>query len=213
MEVTGTACPGCTVEIFASSANDGEGETYLDSDIADPGGAFTITVSGLPALYLTATATDPADGTSEFSAVYTATMPLLTTSTKAVDQSSAAPGEILAYTLTLSNTGNVAATASLTDVLPSELTWLGQYTVSAGTLTWDPVEGCILWSGPVDLDAPVTITFQVQVNDDVPDGTVISNTAALDNGAGSKTELGPATVTVTIVPPTDTTVYLPLVVH
>ena len=71
VDVVGTACAGCTVEVFASSDTDGEGETYIGSATATPGGAFTVTVSSVAKCYLTATATDVISGTSEFSAVFT----------------------------------------------------------------------------------------------------------------------------------------------
>ena len=58
--------------LFTNSDTDGEGETYVGDATADGSGAFTVTVSSLGDLYLTATATD-ARGTSEFSEVFTAT--------------------------------------------------------------------------------------------------------------------------------------------
>lgn len=72
LHVVGTACPGCTVEVFANGDADGEGETYLGRAPATAGRAFTVTVSHLGKPYLTATATDAISGTSEFSAVFTA---------------------------------------------------------------------------------------------------------------------------------------------
>jgi titin len=72
--IHGTACPGCTVEIFANDDTDGEGKFYLGSAVANGSGNFTLTMSSPAYPYLTATATDAALGTSEFSAVYTATI-------------------------------------------------------------------------------------------------------------------------------------------
>jgi CSLREA domain-containing protein len=69
--VVGTACPGCTVEVFQNGDIYGEGETFKGSATADAGGAFTVTVGSLGSPYLTATATDVVSGTSEFSAVFT----------------------------------------------------------------------------------------------------------------------------------------------
>jgi titin len=70
------ACAGCIVEVFENSDTDGEGETYVGSAIADGSGNFTVTVSALGHPYLTATATDEIDGTSEFSDVFEVTVPL-----------------------------------------------------------------------------------------------------------------------------------------
>jgi hypothetical protein len=74
VNVVGTACAGCTVEVFENSDTDGEGETYVGDTTATASGAFTVTVSSLDNPYLTATATDAISGTSEFSDVFTATM-------------------------------------------------------------------------------------------------------------------------------------------
>jgi len=64
--VSGTAGPGCTVEVF-SDAED-EGRVYEGSTVADASGVFTFNKAGrLTGPYVTATATDPAGNTSAFS--------------------------------------------------------------------------------------------------------------------------------------------------
>jgi hypothetical protein len=66
--IAGTACTGCTVELFESITDDGEGQVWLGSTVAT-GGTFALAVPvDLP--YLTATATDATKGTSEFSAAF-----------------------------------------------------------------------------------------------------------------------------------------------
>jgi len=63
----GSACPGCTVEVF-SDAED-EGRVYEGSAVADATGRFTFAKPArLTGPYVTATATDPEGNTSEFSA-------------------------------------------------------------------------------------------------------------------------------------------------
>jgi CSLREA domain-containing protein len=74
VNVVGTACAGCTVEVFENGDTDGEGETHIGDTTATTSGAFTVTVSYLTKPYLTATATDATDGTSEFSEVFTSTV-------------------------------------------------------------------------------------------------------------------------------------------
>ncbi|MFB0537255.1 MAG: hypothetical protein ACETWR_20015 [Anaerolineae bacterium] len=64
------------MEVFENGDTDGEGETYVGDTTATASGDFTVTVSGLTQPYLTATATDATDGTSEFSEVFMATVPL-----------------------------------------------------------------------------------------------------------------------------------------
>jgi hypothetical protein len=65
--ITGTACAGCTVEIF-SDAED-EGRIFEGTAVADASGNFTFTRAGLlTGPNITATATDHKGNTSEFSA-------------------------------------------------------------------------------------------------------------------------------------------------
>ncbi len=73
IKITGTACSGCMVEVFASENNEGEGQVYLGS-VAASGGVFNLVISSIPHKYLTATASEVANGTSEFSGVYTASI-------------------------------------------------------------------------------------------------------------------------------------------
>ncbi|CAG0935902.1 hypothetical protein TFLX_04753 [Thermoflexales bacterium] len=67
--IQGTACAGCTVEVFGNMNDDGEGHVYLGSAVAT-GGNFNLTEDSHGLHYLTATATDATLGTSEFSTVY-----------------------------------------------------------------------------------------------------------------------------------------------
>jgi hypothetical protein len=73
INIFGTACPSCAVEVFENSDSDGEGETYMGNATANASGAFTVMVGALNKPYLTATATDAVKGTSKFSAVFTVT--------------------------------------------------------------------------------------------------------------------------------------------
>ncbi|MGC9334316.1 MAG: NosD domain-containing protein, partial [Anaerolineae bacterium] len=63
--ISGTACPGCTVEIF--SDDEDEGRVYEGSTVADAAGAFTfVKPAGLSGPHVTATVTDSDGNTSEF---------------------------------------------------------------------------------------------------------------------------------------------------
>jgi hypothetical protein len=64
--VSGEACSGCRVEVFANPDSKPAGRTYLGSTLADGGGDFSLAV-GSGHGYLSATATDAAGTTSEFS--------------------------------------------------------------------------------------------------------------------------------------------------
>ena len=74
--ITGTACAGCTIEVFQSHLDSGEGLTFVGETVANSSGAFTVTVDSLSpgAPYLTATATDGAHNTSGFSDVFESTI-------------------------------------------------------------------------------------------------------------------------------------------
>lgn len=65
MTVSGTACAGCLVEVFANPTSAPAGRTYLGTTTAADG-SFSLVV-GEGCLYLTATATDAQGTTSEFS--------------------------------------------------------------------------------------------------------------------------------------------------
>ncbi len=67
LTITGTACPGCAAEVFANPVDEEEGWIYLGSAVANGGGNWSLPVSAIPAPFLTATATDATDGTSQFS--------------------------------------------------------------------------------------------------------------------------------------------------
>jgi parallel beta-helix repeat protein len=64
--VTGTACAGCQVEVFANPGPQPAGHTYLGTTTAAGDGTFSLT-AGPGYRYLAATATDADGTTSEFS--------------------------------------------------------------------------------------------------------------------------------------------------
>jgi len=70
--VAGTACASCTVEIFISTGQSGkygQGKTFVGSGKASTSGSFVVNVTGVAlGNFVTATATDAAGNTSEFSA-------------------------------------------------------------------------------------------------------------------------------------------------
>ncbi len=76
--VQGTACAGCRVEIF--SDDEDEGRTFEGSTVADGGGNWSLQVSATGP-NVTATATDAAGNTSEFSAPVAITGTATATST------------------------------------------------------------------------------------------------------------------------------------
>jgi CSLREA domain-containing protein len=79
--LTGTACTGCTIELFLSdddASGYGEGQQFLADGVVDGSGNFSVTICELalmPGAKVTATATDSGGNTSEFSLNYTLTVP------------------------------------------------------------------------------------------------------------------------------------------
>ncbi len=72
--ISGTACPGCEVEIFSDSQD--EGRVFEGSVVADASGSFTLALQRfLIGPNATATATDPQGNTSEFSEPHAAPPP------------------------------------------------------------------------------------------------------------------------------------------
>ena len=110
-------------------------------------------------------------------------------------------GETLRYTITVQNTGTDDATnVDIVDQVPSNTTYVVASTTLNGAAVADAANGSplidgILINAPEDPtpgamnagvpDNTATITFDVVVNPDVPDGTIISNQAfvsAVDQG-------------------------------
>ncbi len=205
--ITGAALPGSVVQVFTSRLPDGEGEIHLGTTVAGGAGDYTLPVTHMQYPYLTATATDSTDGTSEFSALYVAAVPVLhEDSNKSVHRETISSGGLLTYTLALTNTGTATASATLTDTLSTDVTWNFNASTTSGVLVWEAAHNRLVWNGSMDEGATVVITFQVQVNDDLPEGTIISNAAQVDSGSGYVFELHAPDVTVV-----DRKLYLPLI--
>jgi|GEM_PF-853086 len=116
------------------------------------------------------------------------------------------PGDLLTYTLVLSNSGEAAADAVLTDTLPAGVTVVTA-SLPAGMAC---AGGVCTWSGSVEVDAAVPLPFQVVVDAGVPSGTVLLNTMVLADGAGTALERTASTV-VESLPGPAFWAYLPLV--
>ena len=120
----------------------------------------------------------------------------LSTSTKSVAPTTAGPGDVLTYTISINNTGDCDALgAVLTDTIPSEVTLVpGSVKVTGGTglpaararaPLGEGIEIILTWKDNVPKDGSATLTFQATVNNDVPDGTIITNIAEINDGRGN----------------------------
>ncbi|MDD5026269.1 MAG: hypothetical protein PHH13_02715, partial [Candidatus Peribacteraceae bacterium] len=105
------------------------------------------------------------------------------TITKSDGKTTAQQGEILTYTITVTNTSQIAATnATVTDTLPAHVLFLSASdggSHSSGVVTWT---GLSIAAG-----ASKTLTLTAQVNVTAPNGTILTNTAAIAAASGQDT--------------------------
>lgn len=94
----------CLVQVFRPDQTmlDGQGQEAAGETIVDATGAFTVTIGSIPR-QVTLTATDPLSNTSRF-AIFT---PRPALSIGAPQAQAADPGQIITYTHTLTNEGNI----------------------------------------------------------------------------------------------------------
>lgn len=97
----------------------------------------------------------------------------------------AEPGDILEYTIDISNIGIVDQKNNdgdeFEDFIPDSTTYVTDSASAESAVgdpdppIYDPVENKITWNGEIPAHSSVRITFQVTINGDTLDGTVISN--------------------------------------
>lgn len=112
------------------------------------------------------------------------------TFTKVANTDKVVPGSVVTYTISATNTGQVAYTTGdnaasfmddLTNVL-DDATYNGDARATTGTSSYD--QPTLSWSGPVDVGQTVTVTYSVTVND--PDrGDKILRNAVVSEVPGS----------------------------
>ena len=190
------------VEFFSNANCDasgfGEGETFISAAnvTTDASGDANFTVT-TPVVnsgeFVTATATHPTGGTSEFARCMQAGGADLTLA-KSDSPDPVAVGQDLTYTLTVGNTGPVSATnVTLTDTLPSGVSFISA-SASQGTCSGSTTVTCNLQNLAVNASATVTIRVRPTTS-----GT-LSNTAAVhanesDPDTANNTDTETTTVT------------------
>lgn len=129
--------------------------------------AFTFTVD--PA------SPNGASGNSSSNAVTTQINGAIVATTKTADLAYAAPGDIITYTLLLSNSGNTAANSVvITDSIPTGTTFVpGSLTGATGT------PPTLMLLAPITAGGNATITFQVKVGASIPVPNPLINEAAV----------------------------------
>jgi hypothetical protein len=71
----------------------------------------------------------------------------------------------------------------VTDTLPAQVNNVGNLWASSGNYGY--ASGVITWTGAVLTSAPVTITFNATVSDQITTPRVITNTALINDGWGN----------------------------
>ncbi|MBE1484741.1 putative repeat protein (TIGR01451 family) [Plantactinospora soyae] len=97
---------------------------------------------------------------------------------KTADAATATPGDVVRYTVTVTNTGQAAYTgAGFTDALTSVLddaTYNVDATATAGTLSFTSPN--LVWSGNLAVGASVTVSYSVTVRSPDPGNRTMTNT-------------------------------------
>jgi uncharacterized repeat protein (TIGR01451 family) len=112
----------------------------------------------------------------------TLNMPVLSQSTFSVTPTLAEKGDLLTYTLRVSNTGVVDALVTATNALPDSLA-LVPATLQASSGITQTDGRAIAWTVPVSVGEAAALTYTALITQ-VPSGFVVHNRATLDDGLG-----------------------------
>ncbi|OYT30197.1 hypothetical protein B6U98_00220 [Thermoplasmatales archaeon ex4572_165] len=90
------------------------------------------------------------------------------------------PNDILQYTVTISNTGNWLQRDNdgheFEDNIPLNTTYVGgSASASSGTIQYLSNENKIVWDGSINSESSISLSFEVRVNDSLPNGSLIRN--------------------------------------
>jgi len=209
-----TANTAFRVEFFSNVSCDpsgnGEGQTFLGaiSVTTEASGNASFTASSLlgtsAGRFITATATDPGDNTSEFSPCVQARAASADLSINKLDSPDPVmPGSTLTYTITLTNTGpDRAESVILTDNLPAEVTFISCSSTGAGVCAGTGNNRTVTFSS-LAAGEVVSVTLVTMVSSSVSGGT-ISNTATVSSAATDPNTANNSVTTTTTVSTTPT---------
>jgi len=116
-----------------------------------------------------------------FTSILVTPAPVLVTSAKGPSSAFYPPDSAVRYTLALRNTGNLTATARLTDTLPGVMTLLTD-TLTATLGSPVASDGGITWQGDVAAGEQVTVTYVMSPTVGVSLLRPITNTVTFDDG-------------------------------
>jgi len=139
-----------------------------------------------------------------FTTVLTEPAPVLVTSRKSATPRRFGPDQTVGYTVLISNTGSLTASAVLTDTVPAHMVALTETLAATSGPTPTYAGGQIRWSGTVTQGGEMRVTYTLSPTAETPLGVPLTNTAEI---AGSV--LGPFTRRETVVQ--THLVWLPLI--
>ncbi len=89
-------------------------------------------------------------------------------------------GDILRYTITVSNTGtadqNDNPSDEFEDYIPDNVTYVtGSASATSGLISYDNGTDKITWNGGISAESSISLTFDVEVNSGIQNGTLLSN--------------------------------------
>jgi hypothetical protein len=138
----------------------------------------------------------------------------LSPSYKVASTSRPLPTDVVQYQLFVENASGTIPVL-VTDTLPISVTWTGYLTATQGIPVFD--SGQILWQGEATQNQPVTITYDVSVNQCLPAETTLLNIAEFNDGVNGiitrtvSLEIPNAAPTLPTSPsPNDGAVYQPI---
>ena len=126
-------------------------------------------------------------------------------STKTANRTTVHRSQTIAYTVVISNAGDLDDHATLTDTLPNHLTVTGTPTSNAGG-TFTTTANSVVWTGMVTGNTAVTLHYMATVGNNAPLNGQLVNTAHI---VGTDASASPSH-TVTVIP---SQLYLPLIVY
>jgi uncharacterized repeat protein (TIGR01451 family) len=107
--------------------------------------------------------------------------------------------DTLEYTVAITNTGAADQSDNpgneFEDFIPDNTTYVNDSTTAtSGTVEYDVNESKIIWNGEIPRESSVLLTFQIKVDSDLQNGTLISNQGTVywdsnENGTNDATEL------------------------
>jgi uncharacterized repeat protein (TIGR01451 family) len=99
------------------------------------------------------------------------------------DRLVAGGSEALTYTLAIRNTGpEPLSSVSLSNTLPASTVFVTDSLIGPGA--YDPSTNRVTWTGPLESGQAVMISYEVELESSLPDGTVVQNVARLQDESG-----------------------------